>query len=704
MKFQGLYSLIFFGGFSLADFAKPKLTSFPDWTKTERFTPDDLIQLKSLTNPIISPDKSRLVYSQSTYNKTLDQSGRNLRLVDIKKGFESVTDLTPFSFNQSDSSQTWINNDLVAFTAIRKSPAQNLFTVSTADGSVRQVTNYTNSINRVIYNPIANKIAFISSVYKGMNIDESTKESERLSQTPYSGVVYDKLFIRHYNTWITNKRIQLFTVDTNIVGGVLTVSGTPINIVEKYAGEWGLEPTSYSFSPDGKNILFVAKIEGREESWQTKAGIFTVPADGSTVPVMLNSDFDGAASSPVYSPNGKYIAWLQMATRGYESDQNQIILYDIATQKIKRLVSNWNRSPSSVKFSQDSLKLFMTVPYEVDEALFSLYIDDESLIRITKNGTVHTYEELTPNKLIVTMSTFVYPPKVFMIDADSNQIPTQITSENDKNLSNLWLSDIDTFWFDGALDEKVQGMVLYPYGFDPSKKYPIAFIVHGGPQNSWRNQWSIVWNPNTFTNQGYVVVIINFHGGDAYGQKFTDSIKRNWGTYPYEDLMKGLDYFLGNTTYTDSDNVVALGASYGGYMMNWINGHTNRFKALVNHDGVFSLVSMGYGTEELWFNEHDIGIPWVSTDRASMEAHNPERYVANWKTPTLVIHSDNDYRVPLTEGISTFTALQRHGIPSRFLYFPDESHVISKPANLLKWYSEVLKWIGFYTNTTVWQM
>ncbi|PVU88792.1 hypothetical protein BB559_005392, partial [Furculomyces boomerangus] len=701
MKFQGLY-LFIFASLSLADISNPDPSQFPDWSKVGKFTPEILHSVNRMSGATVSPDKTKLVHAQRRFNQTANDSGTNLRITDISSG--KASDLTPFSLDQGDSSPVWITNNLVGFSAVRGSPALNLFTVSTADGSVKQVTNYTNDISGVVYSPAAKKIAFIASVYQGMGVEESAKEYERLAEIPYSGVVFDKLFIRHWDTWITKQRAQLFTVDANVVDGSLTVSGTPVNLIAKYTGEWGLEPDTYSFSPDGKSVLFSAKIQGREEAWQTQGGIFTVPADGSAAPVMHNSDFMGAASSPVYSPDGKSIAWLQMATRGYESDQNQILLLDIASQQRRRLIASWDRSPDSIEFSADGSKLFLQVPYEIDEAVFSLTIADEKLTRLSGKGTVSSFQELGPDSMLVTMNTFQFPDAAFILNTTGNMQLTKVTSENDAILGGLWMSDVDTFWFTGALDQQVEGLVLYPYGFDPSKKYPTAFVIHGGPQSSWNNGWSYRWNMNAFANQGYVVVIINFHGGSAYGQNFTDSITRNWGSYPFEDLMKGLDFYLAKTTYSDCDNVVALGASYGGYMINWVNGNTDRFRCLVNHDGVFSLVSMGYATEELWFNEHDMGIPWVPADRASMEQWNPERLVANWKTPTLIVHSSLDFRVPLTEGISTFTALQRRGIASRLLYFPDESHWVLNPMNSLKWHDEVFKWIGSYSNTTVWQL
>ncbi|PVU88527.1 hypothetical protein BB561_005801 [Smittium simulii] len=699
MKVQSFALSFILPAFVLADALNPDVSALPKFSTVSRFTPDHLVQVDNISNMDLSPNKNWVVYTSKQYNKTSTKNSYTMKLINLKDN--SVSSLIPKKVSNPISSPIWIDDNLVGFSSSEGDMSPNLFTISVSDKTVTQVTNFTGGISGVVYSAAANRIAFTASVYQGKNISESEVELENTLNAADSGVVYDSLFIRHWDTWKTKAREQLFTLPASIKNGKLVTSGQPVNLIAKYAGEWGLEPFDYSFSPDGKIIIFAAKIQGKEEAWQTEVGIFTAPVDGSDIPTRHNSNFKGAASSPAFLPDGKSVAWLQMATPGYESDINQVIMYDIATQKQNRLLPKFKYSPDSVTFSNNGRSLYFTIPTEKDNPLFKYNIASTELTRLTSDGTIFKAIEVSDDKVVFALSTFQYPNTIFTTDTTSNSDKTKLTVDND-DLSSLYFSPTDSFWFKGALDEKVQALVLYPYGFDKTKKYPVACIVHGGPQSSWNDGWSSRWNANIYANQGFVTIIINFHGGNAYGQEFTDSITNNWGTYPYEDIMKGMDVFLEKTSYTDSNKTVALGASYGGYMMNWLNGHTDRFRALVTHCGVFSTVSMAYSTEELFFNEHDLGNPFKSGQREMIDQHNPERFVNNWKTPNLIIHNAYDFRVPLTEGISAFTALQRQGIDSKFLYFPDENHWVLKPSNSLKWHHEVLGWIGKYTNVTTW--
>ncbi|OMJ13980.1 Dipeptidyl-peptidase 5 [Smittium culicis] len=697
---QALACLVAGGAFD----PDPKM--FPDWEKTDKFDPEKLYQLKRMGSPNLSPDRSKVVYSQYQYNIEDNASGTNLRLVDISKGYDSAIDLTEYKYKQGDSSPIWINDNLVAFTAVRGTLGSNIFTISLNDNKITQVTNYTNGISGIIYSKEANAIAFLSNIYKDMGMEESAKERKRIAELPSSGVVHDKMNVRFWDHWILKDRSQLFTIPVISDKSSLKVTGNPVNISGKYQGEWGLEPDSYNFSPDGKNIIFVANIEGVNEAWSVEAGIFETASDGSGPLTRLNSNYQGGSSSPVYSNDGKSIAWLQQLDNKYDSDQSQVTLYDIASKVQKRLIPSWDRSPSSIKFSHDSSKLILNVPYEKDQALFELNISDNSLKRLSKDGVVSLVSQLASDSYLITINNFQHPDSLFILsmNADGTYETKEVTFENKKALDNLWFSPTESYWFTGALNETVQALILYPHGFDPSCVYPVFYLIHGGPHSSWRDAWSWRWNPNIYANQGFIVVIVNFHGGDAYGQKFTDSILRNWGSYPYEDLMTGLDVLLENAPFADKENVLGVGASYGGYMVNWLAGHTDRFKAFVNHDGIFGTVGMYYSTDIIDFMEVEFGIPWIPEDRIIYEKYSPETYVDNWKTPMLVIHGDLDFRVPLSEGLSTFTALQRRGIDSKFVYYPNENHWVLNPQNALHWISEILDWCGKYTNTTVWAL
>ncbi|OLY80783.1 putative dipeptidyl-peptidase 5, partial [Smittium mucronatum] len=485
MKFSFLFLLPSLASTVLADVFNPDPSSFPDWSKVSKFDPEIYVQLKRMSSPALSPNRKNVVYSQYQYNIGDDASGTNLRLVDLTKGFDSVMDLTDYIYKQGDSSPVWIDDSTIAFTAVRGSPASNIFTISTVDQKITQLTNFTNDVSGLVYSKEAGRIAFISKVYQGMGLDQSADERQRIADLPSSGVVFHKLFVRHWDEWIYQDRNQLFTIPVSNNNGVVKTTGDPVNIVASYTGEWGLEPDTYEFSPDGKNILYSAKIEGREEAWQTEAGVFWSPADGSSAPVRLNSNFKGAASSPACSPDGSSIVWLQMATPGYESDQNQVILYNIKSGSQTRLIPDFTRSPSSVSFSDDSASLILGINYNIDEALFKLDISSGTLTRMSGNGSFGFVSQVSEDSYLVTVNTLQYPTSLFMISCGSDQSynTSQITFENKDVLDRLWFSPTYNFWFNGALNDSVQAMVLYPYGFDPECTYPVFYLIHGGPQS-----------------------------------------------------------------------------------------------------------------------------------------------------------------------------------------------------------------------------
>ncbi|KAK9681021.1 Dipeptidyl-peptidase 5 [Basidiobolus ranarum] len=451
----------------------------------------------------------------------------------------------------------------------------------------------------------------------------------------------------------------------------------------------------YDISPDGKEIAFISKRPGRDQAWETDINVYVVPSNGGKSPKSLTDQNAGQTASPAYSPDGKTLAWLQMERRGFESDRKRIILHDRTKQKSSYYNKNWDRSPNSIAWSFDSKTLYLPTQEYGRVKLFAANIRDGKIQAITQKGSTASVSVLNEDTLFLTQNAMHHPNEFYTM---------KINGTNLKQLSHihatkdLYLPEPEDFWFTGAKGDKVHGWILKPFDFDPKKKYPVAFLVHGGPQGAWTDSWSSRWNPQIYASAGNVMIAINPRGSTGYGQKFTDEISRNWGGLPYEDLMKGLDYVFERYRFTDKSRVCALGASYGGYMMNWFNGHTHRFKCLVNHDGMFSSASTYYSTEELWFHEWEFGgKPWESEAKKIYDKWSPANYVQYWRTPTLVIHGGKDYRLVDGEGFSTFTALQRQNIPSRLVYFPDENHWVSKHANSLRWHSEVLRWLNQWT-------
>jgi acylaminoacyl-peptidase len=385
-----------------------------------------------------------------------------------------------------------------------------------------------------------------------------------------------------------------------------------------------------------------------------------------------------------------------MYRRRNEADRNDIILYDLKTKAHKEIAHKWNLSAIRSYWSHDSSSLFLIADDKAENKLFSVDIKSEKITDYNTPHSISSISQANKYKLLLTISSFGHPNEIFTLRANGKHL-RQLTDVNSKKLKGIYLAKPEKFWFTGALGDKVQGWLLKPINFNPSKKYPVAMIVHGGPQSSYKDRFTQYHNFNLHASAGQVVVSINYHGSTGFGQKFVDSINKNWGSYPAEDHHKGLDYLISKYSWIDGDRVCTAGTSMGGYYGNWFNGHTKRFKCIVQGDGVFDSKHEYFTTDELWFPEYDQGgVPW--NPNSVYEKWNPANFVSNWTTPTLVVHNRKDYRLDISEGLATFIALQRQGIPSRFLYFPDESHGVSKPANLIRFMNETVSWVTKWTS------
>ncbi|MGD0214890.1 MAG: S9 family peptidase, partial [Terriglobales bacterium] len=435
----------------------------------------------------------------------------------------------------------------------------------------------------------------------------------------------------------------------------------------------------------------------------------------------ITADNPASDSTPLYSPDGKYIAYRAQQRPGYESDRFRLMLYDRKTGKKKNLTEDFDRWVGTFAWHPDSQAIYyvsedagassirtivldvisgnLTVPGNFSShhpfGRVDGYDDD---LAVTRNGVFFT-------KMHVTEPTEIYRAKASCTGEGSQSSAnicgveeTRLTHVNDAVLSQVVMSPLESFWFRGAKGDKVEGFLVKPPNFDASKKYPVKFLLHGGPEGAWGDDWSYRWNPELFAANGYVVIMINFHGSTGYGQKFIDAINGDWGGAPFEDLMKGLDYAEKTYPFIDKDRECALGASYGGYAANWLLGHTDRFKCIVSHDGMFNAVSAWGTTEELWFNNWEFkGTPY--SNREMYDKWSPSNYAKNFKTPTLVVHGQLDYRLDVSEGFQLFTTLQIMGVPSKMLYFPDEGHWVLKPQNSQLWWKTVTDWVDQWTGT-----
>jgi len=451
-----------------------------------------------------------------------------------------------------------------------------------------------------------------------------------------------------------------------------------------------------SVSPSGDSVAFVARVGGKMNAWAANSDVFVVPTGGRGKPVNMTVANRGYDYSPSFSPDGRTLALLSMPRAGYESDRPRVVLIDPATRRRRVLTDEWDRSPVSITWAADGRTIFTSADNVGNHSLFAVDVASGKPTLLVDKG--HNRDPRRAGRLVVfARDTLRQPVELFSLDPAGRQL-RQITHFNDARVKAIAWGDYEQFSFRGARGDRVHGYVMKPASFNArsTRKVPVAFLIHGGPQGSFGDQFHYRWNAEVFAGHGYGVVFIDFHGSTGYGQAFTDAVNGDWGGAPYEDLMLGLDAALARYRWLDGKRVAAAGASFGGYMINWINGKTDRFRALVCHDGNFDERMAYFDTEELWFPEWEHGgPPWVKPE--GYAKHNPAELVKNWKTPTLVIHGGNDFRVVETQGIATFTALQRKGVPSRFLHYPDENHWVVKPQNSRLWHREVLGWMDRYT-------
>ncbi|QDP20009.1 alpha/beta hydrolase family protein [Sphingomonas xanthus] len=506
-----------------------------------------------------------------------------------------------------------------------------------------------------------------------------------------SGRTYDQLFVRHWDSWVepgVRSRIYAYPVaDGKLVGGGVRLTGDLDGDTPSKPFGGGEE---IDWSPDGRTVYFTLRDAGRIEATSTNLDIFAAPADGSAAPVNLTDANDATDTLPTVSPDGRTLAYVAMARPTYEADRQVLMLRDIASGQTRALTQGWDRSVGSVAWAKDGRSLIVGVQEVLEHPLYRIDVATGRATRLTAEGTANNAVALPGGAVLFTSNSIKAPDDLYRVDARGKV--AQLTNVNRDLLAELDPVTFEKFSFTGANNDKVWGFKLKPQG--AAGKLPIAFVVHGGPQGSFGNGWSYRWNSRLFSAPGYAVVSVDFHGSTGYGQAFTDSIQNNWGGWPLEDLRKGLAHALASDAQLDGSRKCALGASYGGYMMNWIAGRwPDAFNCLVQHDGVFDQRAMAYETEELWFTEWEHGQKAYHEDPAAYEKWNPVNYVTEWKTPMLVITGEKDFRIPYSQGLASFTALQRKGIPSRLLVFPDENHWVLKPKNSIQWYDEVFRWL-----------
>lgn len=565
--------------------------------------------------------------------------------------------------------------------------------VPSAGGEAQKVTSLPVDVEGMIPFADGKRLALILDVYPdAASLDETHARDEARAKNPSKVRAFSSLPVRHWDAWDEGKRNHVF---------VWSEGGSTIDLMKGLRDDAPPKPfggiDEIAISKDGTELVFTSKMVGREAAWSTNDDLWVVPVDGSKPPQSLTSKNPGEDSHPVFSPDGKSLAFLSMARPGYESDKRRIRILDWATKKERAVADGWDRSPSDLEWAPDGKSLFASADHLGKHSLFSIPLDAKEAKDVTPwpvDGANHGLV-VASDKVVWLHDSLRSPAEVWSSGLDG-KTPRAITHLNDARVKNLSWGEPEQFTFKGAKGDTVHAWLIKPAGMSAGAKVPVATLIHGGPQGSLGDHFHYRWNPAIFAGHGFATLMIDFHGSTGYGQAFTDAIRGDWGGAPFDDLMKGIDAALAKYGFLDRDRIVALGASYGGFMINWLNGKTDRFKALVCHDGNIDEPMAYFETEELWFPEWEHGkTPWENP--AGYAKHNPRDLVKNWKTPTLVIHGGRDFRVVETQGLATFTALQRRGIESRFLHFPDENHWVLKPANSKVWHEEVLAWIDRFT-------
>ncbi len=652
------------------------------------FSVHDMLAMDRVSDPQVSPDGKLVAFSVSVTDLAANGRRSDIYVASVDGSF--VRRMTSDAAN--DTQPRWSRDGKGIYFVSARGGSPQVWRLPIDGGEAKQVTRLPLGVDALRVAPDGRFLTFSLAVFPGKSPEETRRLLDERAKAKSTGVVYDRLFIRHWDTWEDGTRNHLFIYPLP--------AGPARDLMPAMDADCPSRPfggaEEYGVSLDGQDIVFAAKDAGREEAWSTNYDLYLVRAGGPDAPRKLtgNPAWD---TQPAFSPDGKTLAYLAMSRSGYEADRYDVVLRDWTSGSERRIVlradetPRGDRSAGELAWSADGRELYCTADHLGQHSLFAVDAASGKARIVVRDGTTAGPQPRPDGRILYSMHSLLGPAELYDAARDGSDA-RRVTHFNDDRVAAAKFGRPEQFTFKGAKDETVYGYLVRPVDFDPAKKYPVAFLIHGGPQGSFGNDFHYRWNPQAYAGAGYAALTVDFHASTGYGQAFTDAVNGDWGGAPYEDLMKGLDFALQKYPFLDGGRVGALGASYGGYMINWIAGHTDRFKCLVSHDGNLDEHMAYYDTEELWFPEWEHGGPAYDHPEGYTR-HSPLGYARNWKTPMLVIHGGKDYRVAETQGIAAFNLLQRKGIPSRFLYFPDENHWVLKPANTIQWHETVLAWL-----------
>ena len=711
---------------------------------------EDLMKMKRLGDTAVSPDGKWLAYSATIVDLEQNTKTAELFIQPIAAAGAASGDAKPLEIAQPGDTGAQFAPDgkRILYLSSRSGSRQiwlaEFDPATGAASNPKKLTSIATEAGDAIWSPDGHSILFTSPVYPdcpaitagdattGAPTDRSSSvgwkcNADRDAAAAASKVkaqIFTHLLYRHWDHYTGEKRSHLFLLSVES-GGIRDLTPNDTRDVPPFALEGG--GCGCAFAPDSKELAFTENLDP-EPAISVSAQIFTLNLTNPEARPVKVSTSAGGNFNPAYSPDGRFLAWRSEARAGYESDKFRLVVYDRAAKTLRDLLPSFDRWVEEFAWGTDSKKIYLAAGTEGEAPIFEATLDGR-LTRLTGGGAFSVLHPLPGSQKILASRMTVESPAEVVVAAVAAGAPdasarisvpgtpataglgpitvsqfSQLTHLNDALLAQLDLPRQESFWFTAADGTRLQGFLIRPPGFDPAKKYPVKFLIHGGPQGAWGDDWSYRWNPELFAANGYVVVMVNPRGSTGYGQKIVDGVNGDWGGKPFTDLMTGLDYAEEHFPFIDKNREAALGASYGGFMANWILGHTDRFKCIVSHDGMFNPESAYGATEELWFNEWEFkGRPWDYYGKPDAEnpfrKWSPAMSAKNFKTPTLVIHGQLDYRLDVSEGFQLFTTLQRLHVPSKMLYFPDEGHWVLKPQNSELWYKTVNEWVDEWTKS-----